>query len=489
MKEFKTAAILCFCLIVLGIAAFSIWSVRQFLPVLGAVLLVVLVVGALLALAWAIVHVHHKFTAYNHIPIAQYGSVLHRRNSIVEIAPYHPPVMAQKQLGTTVKEDMPELPELEGPEEDLPIPSFRDMWLRGEIQEAIGQAKMFLGFHPNGQPRLGDWKDLYSCGIGGVSGSGKSTTVRFLLFQALLGGAMMAMVDPDIQSKNQSLAASFMQFYGVHLLPPCDNSERDFIRRIEKFEKELARRTKLGLEEETPWILVLDEFNKIIMEASDELRERLVNLLYKIGTDGRKFHIYTMLIAQQWTERDLGGKNMGARIRRGLATKAVHRFGEKSQAQVLIDSAGKRSLTLKQGHWIFQDTQGNFDEMVTPETNAHDGAFVADYLRRVVASRATSAYGSPASAPTSRAAMEPLRLLPTGEVDADLDVEDEGVDVQSAALTPEAMRVLSMLREKKGQNEIIEEVWGMKSSDGRPYRAAVEEYRAVLAILASRIGA
>lgn len=61
-------------------------------------------------------------------------------------------------------------------------------------------------------------------------------------------------------------------------------------------------------------------------------------------------------------------------------------------------------------------------------------------------------------------------------------------DLAALSSSPEAERVLEMLREKRGQNEIIESVWGLKSTDGRPYRAAVEEYRNILAALVGRLG-
>src|SRR5579883_383811 len=74
--------------------------------------------------------------------------------------------------------------------ESLPaaIQTFRELIDAGVVQEAIARGQMLLGY-VEGQLRYGSWLDLYSCGIGGVSGSGKTTTVRFLLLQAVLAGA------------------------------------------------------------------------------------------------------------------------------------------------------------------------------------------------------------------------------------------------------------------------------------------------------------
>jgi hypothetical protein len=70
----------------------------------------------------------------------------------------------------------------------LPAPAsvqtFRQLLNAGIVQDALSQGKMVL-VYVAGQLRYGSWLDLYSCGIGVVSGSGKTTTVRFLVVMLL----------------------------------------------------------------------------------------------------------------------------------------------------------------------------------------------------------------------------------------------------------------------------------------------------------------
>lgn len=491
MKDLKNAMIACACIVVLSVAGFAIWTVRQYLPLVGIVLLGLLVIGAILTVAYAVEHIARRATRYEHHQISQYGSVLHRHNRLEIIAPYHPNQLATHRAGQAdVVEG--EIEELEEMPALLPrIPTFAEMLESGMIQGAISQGQMVLGYYADThQPRMGSWLDLYSAGNGGVSGSGKSTTTRFLLFQAILAGAKLVMIDPHINNPKESLSHQFSLLpASIHQIRPCDGADVNVMKRVDWLDREMARRQKTNMV--TPGLVfVIDEFNAVIRKASKEVKEKLEKVLLDIEQEGRKFGIFALLIGQRWSAQDLGG----ADIRTSLASKIAHRFSDEDQAKRFIGSKyGKVLLALETGHWLFYDTTGKTSEMVTPETLSEDGSVIAQIITGVPASGPASRRAVSTSIGASRA---PLYLLPGGEedvtTDADMEAVDAGADVTTGELEPltsEAVRVLNMLREKKGQNEIIEEIWGFKSTDGRPYRAAVEEYRGVLATLASRIGA
>jgi hypothetical protein len=485
MKEFKTAAIACFMLIVLGIASFSIYAVRQYLPIVGVVLLVVLIVGALLALAWGIEHIFRRFNRYDYRAIDQYGTVARRYNSVEVIAPYHQLPVARASRASQPEEEYIEadIEEVDEMPALLPrIPTFAEMLESGMVQAAISRGQMIIGFYAEThQPRFGSWLDLYSAGNGGVSGSGKSTTTRFLLFQAVMASAKLIMVDPHIGDPDESLSHQFSLLpASIHQIRPCDGRAVNVLKRVDWLSRELVRRKNTGAK--TPaLVFVIDEFNAQMRVK--EVREELSTLLLDIEQEGRKFGIFALLIGQRWSAQDLGG----ADIRTSLSSKMGHRFSDEGQAVRFMGSKhGKKLLELETGHWLFYDTKGKTSEMVTPETLAQDGRMIG----RILTGAATSEPTSEPDFITSEITSAPsLYLLPGAETDATTDAPIEQVDVPTDALTPQALRVLNMLREKRGQNEIIEEIWGFKSTDGRPYRAAVEEYRAVLATLASRIGA
>lgn len=476
MRDFKNALIACACLALLSIAGIAVWTVRAYLPIVGIVLLVVLVIVVLLALVYAIEHLHRRFSRYEHIQISPYGSVLHRRNQIEIIAPYHQSAARYRE---EVIEGQVEEPE-DMPALLPPVLTFAQLLERGIIQQAISRGQMVLGYYADtNELRYGSWLDLYSAGNGGVSGSGKSTTTRFLLFQAVMAMAKLIMIDPHINNPDESLSHQFALLpASIHQLRPCNGADENVSKRVQWLSRELDRRMKTNAV--TPGLVfVIDEFNAVMRRSSKEVKERLTTLLLNIEQEGRKFGIFALLIGQRWSSQDLGG----ADIRTSLASKMAHRFSDEDQAKRFIGSKyARKLLELETGHWLFYDTKGKTSEMVTPETISADGARVTSIIMGVPASGSTSETDFTTS---EIASAQPLYLLPSADKDVATDAPIQPVDV----LTPQSLQVLSLLRERKGQNEIIEEVWGFKSSDGRPYRAAVDEYRIVLALLASKIGA
>jgi hypothetical protein len=66
----------------------------------------------------------------------------------------------------------------------IPVPTFADLLADGQV--GSGQP-LILGYGSTGAI-YGDWRDLYSTGIGGISGSGKSWTAAYLIGQSALHG-------------------------------------------------------------------------------------------------------------------------------------------------------------------------------------------------------------------------------------------------------------------------------------------------------------
>lgn len=345
--------------------------------------------------------------------------------------------------------------------------SFRELLQSGQVQRAIAKGQLLLGYQAEtGTLRYGSWLDLYSAGNGGVSGSGKSTTTRFLLFQAILANAKLLMIDPHLGDPEESLAHQFSLLpASIHQMPPCNARAEQVFKRVRWLSKELERRQNIG--RKLPVLLfVVDEFNSLMRRFSKEERNELVKLLLDIEQEGRKFGVFALLIGQRWSAQDLGG----ADIRSSLASKLAHRFSDEDQAKRFMGSKyGKQLLELETGHFLFYDTKGKTAEMVTPATYAEDGALVA---RIIEGEGVTSTNDFATSESTS--------------TEEDFEAEEAVTSRPVKPLDARSEQVLSMLKKQAGQNEIIEQVWGLKSSDGRPYRAAVEEYRVILASLVSR---
>jgi ABC-type glutathione transport system ATPase component len=79
-----------------------------------------------------------------------------------------------------------------------------------------------LGFDAEtATPIEGTWKDLYSSAIAGVSGSGKTTTVRFLAAQSALHAARWVLLDPHADAGDDSLAGTLQPLASTFLCAPA----------------------------------------------------------------------------------------------------------------------------------------------------------------------------------------------------------------------------------------------------------------------------
>jgi Helicase HerA, central domain len=288
-------------------------------------------------------------------------------------------------------------------DEDGGTPTFKQLLEMKAIQKMILEdyhkpllSKRVIVGYAEGKRRYVTMKDLYSCGIGGTSGTGKSTTVRFLLFQFILLGFKLVMIDPHIKDVEESLAAQFASFQGVHALPPCSDQDEQVRKRVDALQKELDRRTDAGDKSGPPLLFVLDEFNILMRSArvTDGTRQALAKLLKDIEQGGRKFSVFAWIIGQKWANYDLGG-NDGVTIRTSLVSRIAHRFSDEDQGATFL---GVKNAKMKDlitqvptGHYLFMDADGGRSEIITPQTLASDGDMVLQLMGKSenVASRPT----------------------------------------------------------------------------------------------------
>jgi hypothetical protein len=358
-------------------------------------------------------------------------------------------------------------------EEETGVPSFRKLLEDGVIQRAAKKGQMILGY-VDGVARYGSWLDLYSCGVGGVSGTGKTTTVRFLLYQMIMGGGHLIMIDPHIGDEEESLAAEFRAFtQNVHLYPPCNDDEKEVLKRVKFLHAEYLARKK-GLKG-PPILFVLDEYNALVRSLSETTVKALADLLLAIAQEGRKFGLFAMIIAQRWSENDLGGKNYGAAIRSSLSSRICHRFTDEDQAKRFIGSKyGVKSLELQKGHHFYRDTEGGIKETVTPYTVQADGEVIRGLLFPAsLTSRSTSEV-LPAASQTQPEALEEV------DYEADTEVLEDDLEMPVSEDFKTA-RVREMLRAKASQNEIISTIW--QTSGGKKYQDATIELREIISSL------
>ncbi len=390
-----------------------------------------------------------------------------------------------------------EPPAAAAPQIDAPvIHTFRELLDAGVIQEALRQGKIVLGYEDE-KLRYGTLEDdVRSCGIGGVSGGGKTTGVRFLLYQGLLMGAKLLMIDPHLHEEEESLAAQFMMFKHSHIMPPCDDKDTEVAKRIKWLVSEYEKRKARGIKGPAIFV-VIDEFNELMRTLSKERKRELIDPLLNVAQGGRKFGIFCILIGQRWSDRDLGGEQMGAAIRGSLHTSIAYRFKEEAQAAKLIgggDAEGRKCLDLARGHNYFRDTDGQLSKMITPNTTWEDGARVQQLLE--VGRNETTVESTPASpekphltvvsrAPREQIAQQYEPSFQREKVTGELENTDE-TTTKIQALARQVMRLQADGVQKP---DIMRQLWKVNPGASDGYKAANQEYQEVMRYIAQQLGA
>jgi hypothetical protein len=214
------------------------------------------------------------------------------------------------------------LPLCENNESPCPgrVRSFYELLQSGEIAKG---KPMILAEH-EGELLRGSWLDLFSCAVGGQSGSGKTGTLRSYVCQSVLQGFGVWIIDPHYPH-NESLQASLLPFI-----------ERGFVRVglpveiCEEVTRTIDRRLQKKESSEIPAILVIDEVLDIMTNCPGAAQT-----IEKIGTQGRKCKVYGLFAGHSWLAAKTGGNSS---LRDNLTAKIVHHM-EKKQAKVLIDDS------------------------------------------------------------------------------------------------------------------------------------------------------
>lgn len=354
------------------------------------------------------------------------------------------------------------------------LPSFRQLLDAGRVGRGN---PMLLGFDAeSGAPLEGSWLDLYSCGLGGLSGSGKSWTACFLAAQAVLFDTRIVLLDPHA-SNAESLAARLAPLAGRFLCAPAE-SPREMGQAVELVADELRRR-KAGARG-GPLLFIADEYSAL---QRGELADPLGALVESLGQEGRKLGLYAMVAGQVWTASRAGGTE----VRDSLASAFVHRC-RPAQARYLTgltaaDLPGDL-LELPAGTAYLLNTAGDFRKVVIPQMGPDD-------LGRVAALLGGTA---PAQASAEASAPRPVGFRPpptkggngaTGKPDGSL-MEACAPLASSAAASPEAARVLALFVGGLDVAAIVRELYGLDAgSGGRKYQDAA---RAVQALLRAALG-
>ena len=351
---------------------------------------------------------------------------------------------------------------LPGPERALPAgadpvvgesspaaPAFAALLAQG----AIGPGRpLLLGYSADG-PLVGGWKDLYSSAVAGLSGSGKTTTLRFLAAQSAAHGARFLILDPHADAGDESLAGTLAPLAPAFLAPPAQDP-RAMLRLLERATGEMQTRLAGG-PRPYPLIVAVDEFTALM--GRSDLAGPLAELIEAIAQEGRKVQVFALISGQIFTAARAGS----TALRDALASAYVHRM-KRAQARLLIGTEdAARAEGLRAGQALLARANGDVIAVTIPDTTAADIGHVAALL-------------TPSPQVVDAASWSPS---PATEREGAGEVPEKGGE----GLSARAQLVRELVRAGTPSSQIIQQVWGV--SGGKGYQTAAQELTGILAQL------
>lgn len=371
----------------------------------------------------------------------------------------------------SIKQDIvrpaPASPALPAPEPEAPAfkaPTFADLLTGGTIGE--GQP-LLLGFDAsNGEAMTGSWLDLYSTAVAGMSGTGKTTSQRFLAAQVALQGARFVVVDPHAGAGGDSLAGTLAPLSSLFLCEPAstDKAILDAVHLV----ADIGQRRVQGRDRDrTPIILWLDECTSLLGRGA--IKDELGELLERIAQEYRKRWVFACASGQIWTASRSGGSE----LRDSFASVLCHRM-KRAQARLLLPLEEAQTVErLATGSAVLWRTSGESAVIRVPLTVQADIEGVARLLdgggSRLPSDFQVTSPRLP-SDPAGWVTVPHAEVNVTGRNGAEVNAEAPTI------ATPEALRAARLFMDGVSPAQIVQELRGINSTGGgRAYQRALDE--------------
>lgn len=391
-----------------------------------------------------------------------------RRPNVPHSLNYHAPHYRGDALGNVVAPAALAAPEL---------PTFAQLLDVGRIGK--GQP-LCLGLDVStGEGVWGDWRDLYSAGVGGKQGSGKSWTATSLIAQSMLGGARVILCDPHAGDDESLLTRLGPLVPYVELTADDPGPILEAARYAhDEFERRKAAAKAGKAHDRTPLIIVIDEWTSLLR---GELSDKLPPLLSSLSTEGRKYGVNALLLAQRWEASTAGGSD----VRNTLTAHYVHRCrGDEGRMQTGMRAGSWPGdpIALEPGQAFLFSTRGEVRKIVTPRMTPADLGRVAQLL---------GGASGPASGPRplgfhARAAEAPAAASRPGPGPDSGPARASAPESATAALDAEALRLLARFAAGATVHDLAAELAGNANPGSRKYKAARERVEALLRALAGQ---
>lgn len=347
---------------------------------------------------------------------------------------------------------------------EIVVPSFRELLDAGQVgMDGEGlRHPLILGYGEHG-PVTGGWKSLYSSGLGGLQGSGKTWTAAFLLAQSAINGAQLVICDPHAGDE-ESLATRLQPLAPAFLCDIADDEE-SILHALTLANEEFQRR-KEGDLNRRPLIVAVDEWTSL---RRGELAERLPRFVEDFSTEGRKLNVHIMLLGQRWDKESIGP------FRNTLASAYVHRM-RTDEARMMTGLRASAlpddTLQLAPGTAYLVDTRGTLHRIQIPLMRPEDVARVGERLRHgMTESRRPIGFPIPSRQSSDR--QESVKESPPPH---DGGTASQGPEMLSA----EAARIVALFLDGRDAGAIVTELTGMTSKAGKPYLTKLAEVQAVI---------
>lgn len=361
------------------------------------------------------------------------------------------------------------LPAPNEPAAVAPAPTFAQLLDGGRV--GPGQPLM-LGYDlVAGAPIWGSWRDLYSAGVGGAQGGGKSWTAASLIAQSMLNGARVILCDPHAGDE-ESLSSRLAPLLPLMLTRAED--ERQILESARYAADELQRRRERRSADRTPLLLVIDEWTSLLRRG---LGDTLPAILSDLTQEGRKYQVNALLLAQRWSVEAAGGGD----VRNTLTAHYVHRTrADEARMQTGLRGGAlpDDTMQLQPGQSYLVDTKGNVRKVATPRMGAADLDRVADLL------------GAAADRPAERgqAPGQPGRIIAfpaasrPGPGPAPAPTDESAASASGRAAPPDAetARLLARFAAGATLHELAGDLAGTSNPSHRAYKEARQRVEQLL---------
>ena len=246
-------------------------------------------------------------------------------------------------------------------------PSFADLLHSG----AFRSGQILLGYDAAAAPVYLRLTDFVSASVGGGSGSGKTSKLRFLCAQLIAQGVRVSLLDAHA-GNDQSLVSSLGELSArenVTVYSPIETRDA-----VQAMLSEIQGVIDAGTPCEPPRVYVLDELRPL-----NHACDRVELLMDKLANEGRKYQCYGVFSSQTWEARMFS--QMGSAARDACVLKMAANM-PREQARILFkDGEMARTVSRLRKPEMFANSMTFSGVVTVPFCSREDMAAVNEMVK------------------------------------------------------------------------------------------------------------